>query len=42
MLGDHSTNIGQDHNPRIHMVADLLMEFRLMELLPQFPQQWQF
>ena len=40
VLGDLSADIGQSQNPRIQEVADLLMEFGIMDLLPHFQQRW--
>ena len=36
VLGDLISNIDQDHNPRSHQVADIMMDFGLVELLHQF------
>ena len=40
VLGDLSSDIGQAYNPHSQWVAGLLIEFRLMDLLPHFQQHW--
>ena len=42
MLGDLNANIVQYQNPRSQQVADLLMEFGLVDLLHHFWQCWRF
>ena len=42
MLGDLNADIGQYQNLRIQQVADLLMEFGLVDLLNHFRQRWKF
>ena len=42
VLGDLNANIIQSHNLRSHQVADLLMEFGLMNLLHRFPKLCRF
>ena len=42
VVGDLNSNIGQSHNPRSQQVADLLMEFELVDLLHDFRQHWWF
>ena len=42
MLGDLNANIGQNQNPCSHLVADLLMEFGLADLLHHFQRRWRF
>ena len=41
VLGDLNANIGQVHNPHSQQVADMLMYFKLVDLLHHFRQRWQ-
>ena len=40
VLGDLNADISQSHNPQIQKVADLIMEFGLVDLLHHFYQRW--
>ena len=42
VLGYLDAIIGQYQNPHIQQVADLLMEFGLVDLLHHFLQHWRF
>ena len=42
VLRDLRADIGQSQNPRSHQVADLLMDFRQMDLLHHFRQRGRF
>ena len=42
VLGDLNADIGQYQNPHSHQVADLLMNFGLVDLLNHFRKRWSF
>ena len=42
IIGDLSADIGKPQNPHSQQVADLMMEFSLMELLHHFWQHWKY
>ena len=42
MLGDLNADIGQSQKPLSQQVADILMEFGLVDLLHYFQKRWWF
>ena len=42
LFGEPDENIGQSQNPQIQQVADILMEFGMVELLHHFRKLWRF
>ena len=42
LLGDINANIDQSQNPHSQQISDLLMEFRIMDLLHQLWKLWRF